>query len=116
MGFNSALKGLMSTNGQGKFRHTNGVISQFRIEAAGLGIRRVRIANLPPEVPDRAVRMGLNRYGDVRGTGGKLVTCLSLPSGQWHSNSSGQPIPTYSISRHNSWIPKLNLMAPEFSI
>jgi hypothetical protein len=38
---------LMSTNGQGELRHSKGVISKVRIEAAGLGIRRVRIANLP---------------------------------------------------------------------
>ena len=57
---------IMSTNGHGEFRHTNGVISKVRIEAAGLGIRRVRIENIPPEVPDRAVRMRLNRYGEVK--------------------------------------------------
>jgi hypothetical protein len=39
---------LLSTNGQGEFRHSNGVISKVRIETARLGIRRVRIANLPP--------------------------------------------------------------------
>jgi hypothetical protein len=57
---------IMSTNGHGKLRHTNGVISNVRIEAAGLEIRRVRIENIPPEVPDRAVRMRLNRYGEVK--------------------------------------------------
>jgi hypothetical protein len=48
-------------------RHSNGVISKVRIEAAGLGIRRVRIANLPPpEISDRAIEMGLSRYGEVK--------------------------------------------------
>jgi len=29
-------------------------------------MRRVRIANLPPEVPDSAIRMVLGRYGEVK--------------------------------------------------
>ena len=57
---------IMSTNGHGEFRHTNGVISQIRIEAAGLRIERVKVTKLPPEVPDRVVRMGLSRYGEVK--------------------------------------------------
>jgi hypothetical protein len=57
---------LTAPNTPRKFRHTNGEISKVWPEAAGLGIRRVRIANLPPEIPDRTVRMGLGRYGVVR--------------------------------------------------
>jgi len=57
---------LIWTNGHGEFRHTNGVISQIRIEAAGLRIERVKVTKLPPEVPDRVVRMGLSRYGEVK--------------------------------------------------
>jgi len=43
---------LMSTNGHGEFRRSNGVLSKVRIEAAGLRIKRVRIAKFPPEVPE----------------------------------------------------------------
>jgi hypothetical protein len=58
---------LMSTNGQGEFRPSNGVISKVRIEAAGLGIRRVRFANLPlPEISDRAIKMGLSKYLEIK--------------------------------------------------
>jgi len=38
---------LTSTIGQSEYRHTNGVISKVRIEAVGLGLRKVRMANLP---------------------------------------------------------------------
>jgi hypothetical protein len=48
------MQELLTTKGQGEFRHTKGEISKVRIEAVGLGIRRVRIGNLPPEVSDRA--------------------------------------------------------------
>src|SRR5215475_14686293 len=38
---------LLSTNGEGTFRHDNGEISSVRMEAAGLGIKQVRLANIP---------------------------------------------------------------------
>ena len=57
---------LRTTNVQGEFRHANGEISKARIEEVGLGIRRVRMANIPPEISDRTIKMGLNRYGEVK--------------------------------------------------
>jgi hypothetical protein len=38
----------------------------MQIELAGLGIRRVRIANLPPEIKDNVIRDVMAKYGDVR--------------------------------------------------
>jgi hypothetical protein len=77
---------LMSTNGQGELRHSNGVISKVRIEAAGLGIRRVRIANLPPPPHPRNFRQsdqdGPEQIrGDQRGPRRNMVTRLPVPSG-----------------------------------
>ena len=40
------------TGGQAEYRHTNGEISMVRVGTAGLGTRIIRIANLPPEVPE----------------------------------------------------------------
>ena len=54
---------LMKPNEHREFRHKNDEIWKVRIEAVGLDTRRVRIANLHPEVPDRALRMLLVRYG-----------------------------------------------------
>jgi len=46
----SRIQGLLtSTTGHAEYRHTNGVIYKVRIEAVGLGFRKVRIAKLPPE-------------------------------------------------------------------
>jgi len=41
---------LTATQGQEDFRHKNGEIPKVRIQAVGLGMRRVRVARLPPEV------------------------------------------------------------------
>jgi len=57
---------LQKTAGQLDFRHDNGEISVVQIELAGMGTRRVRIANLPPEVSDRAIRETLSNYGEVK--------------------------------------------------
>jgi hypothetical protein len=50
---------LTTTTGQAEYWHTNGILSKVRIEAVGLGLRKVRIANLPPEVDDTNIRMAL---------------------------------------------------------
>jgi hypothetical protein len=57
---------LQETQGSLEYKHDNGEISQVRIEIAGMGLKKVRIANLPPEVPDRTVRDTLAQYGEVR--------------------------------------------------
>jgi hypothetical protein len=36
-----------STGGQKEYRHISGELSTFRINTAGMGLRRVRVANLP---------------------------------------------------------------------
>ena len=49
------------TGGQIEYRRTNGEISIVRIETAGMGMRGVRIANLPREVSDGVKWTALNR-------------------------------------------------------
>ena len=38
----------------------------MKVEVAGLGIKRVRTANLPPEIPDGTLRDVLTKYGEVK--------------------------------------------------
>ena len=54
------------TGGQAEYRHTNGEISRVRVETAGLGTRRARIANLPPEMPEEVIRTIMTRFGEVK--------------------------------------------------
>jgi hypothetical protein len=56
---------LSETQGQVDFRHGNGEISKVRIEAVGLGMRKVRVANLPPEVADRTLTVAISTYGEI---------------------------------------------------
>jgi hypothetical protein len=57
---------LRATKGQLEYRHETGEVSIVRIDIAGMGLRRVRVANLPPEFPDRVLRDTMSKYGEVR--------------------------------------------------
>ena len=57
---------LTESQGQRDFRHDNREISKVRIEAVGLGVRRVRVANLSQEVADRTLKMALGAYVEIR--------------------------------------------------
>jgi hypothetical protein len=57
---------LQDTAGTLEFKHDTGKLSQVNISIAGMGIRKVRKANLPPEVPDRTIRDNLAKYGEVK--------------------------------------------------
>jgi len=57
---------LTATQGQEDFRHENGEISKVRIEEVGLGMGRVRVASLPPEVEDKTLKMVMGAYGEIR--------------------------------------------------
>jgi hypothetical protein len=53
------------TEGQVTYKHDNGEISIVRIDFAGMGTRRSRIADLRPEVTDQTISRALTPYGEV---------------------------------------------------
>jgi hypothetical protein len=57
---------LHTTNGTTEYKHTTGEISPVRLEIAGMGTRRIRLANLPPELSGSAIRSALAPYGDIQ--------------------------------------------------
>jgi hypothetical protein len=57
---------LRKTSGQIEYRHDNGELSTVQAELAGKGTKRIRIANLPPEVPDRTIRDTPSIHDDLK--------------------------------------------------
>ena len=57
---------LRSTAGQLEFQHETGEISIVRVDIAGMGLRKIRIANMRPEFTDRTLRDMMSKYGDVK--------------------------------------------------
>ena len=49
-----------------EYRHENCEISMVHIDLAGMGVRRIRLANLAPEVKDHTIRAVLSSYGEVK--------------------------------------------------
>jgi hypothetical protein len=57
---------LSEKNGGIEFKHDIGEISQVMIEIVGMGMRKIRIPNLPPDVQISQIKEGLGKYGEVR--------------------------------------------------
>jgi hypothetical protein len=61
-----ALDLLQATGGQMEYTHENGESSTVHLELAGIGIRRIRVENLHPDIPDRLIRDKFAEYGEVK--------------------------------------------------
>jgi hypothetical protein len=57
---------LQMIQGTAEYKHSNGVVSVVRTEMAGLGIKCVRITNLPPEIKESILRAHIAPYGEIR--------------------------------------------------
>jgi hypothetical protein len=59
-------KVLQETEGQLEYQHETGEITIIQVEIAGMGQRKIRIANLQPELPDRTLKDIMSKYGEVK--------------------------------------------------
>ena len=57
---------LRSTAEQLEFQHETGEISFVNVEIAGMGLKKIRITNLTPEVSDKTLRDIMSKYGEVK--------------------------------------------------
>jgi hypothetical protein len=57
---------LRVTNGETVYKHVTGEISPVRLIEAGMGPKRVRLANLPPEILNNNIRIAMSHYGNVQ--------------------------------------------------
>jgi hypothetical protein len=83
-----------------EFKHDNGELSQVTIGLAGMGMKKVRIANLPSEGPDRTLRYTLTPNGEVR----------YIKEEQWtrayrHQVSNGIRIVEMNLRQHLQHLP-----------
>jgi hypothetical protein len=82
-------------NGETVYKHTTGEISPVRLVFAGMGTRRVRLAYLPPELPNTTIREVLSQYGDIQ----------SIQDGTWAKHyrykvSKGVHIVMMTLKKH----------------
>ena len=54
------------TQGETTYEHADGVTSEVQLSFAGLRKRNIRIANLPPKMPNEVIRTYLSKYGTIQ--------------------------------------------------
>jgi len=86
---------VQKTAGNVEYRHDSGELSTVQIELAGMGTRRIRIANLPSAAPDRAIRDKLSIYGDV-----KEIREETWPRAYRYPVSNGTHIAATCLKKH----------------
>ena len=59
------LKLIQDTNGRVDYKYPTGEIFPVTLDVAGIGTKKIRIANLPPEIPDEILKEALKPYGKV---------------------------------------------------
>jgi len=57
---------LQNIQGQQEYKHDIGEISTVNAEIAGMGVRHIRVVNVPPEIQDAVLRDTMSKYGEVK--------------------------------------------------
>ena len=67
---------LQDTEGHLEYKHDNGEISQVKIQIAGMGTKKLRVANLPPEVEENEIEAHMSKYCEVRSIRDELCAAV----------------------------------------
>jgi hypothetical protein len=86
---------MQETNGLKEYKHSSREISQVRIKMAGLGTKCIRIADLPPEVPEGPIIIALAQYEDI-----KSIQNESWSKAYCYAVSKGIKILTIALKEH----------------
>jgi hypothetical protein len=86
---------LWVTCGQAKYKHNNGEISIVCIDMADMDTKKIRIANLPLEVPDESLRSTLSPFGKI----------MTIQEEKWsrtyrYAVANGIPQVTMTLTQH----------------
>jgi len=77
---------LQTTKGQTEYKHSNAEIPLVSVKMAGMGAKRVRIANLPPEINGGTIRSVFTQYGEIRDIQEEKWSksyCYAVANGIW---------------------------------
>jgi hypothetical protein len=88
-------KHLSAILGTREYMHTSGELSKVIVSTTGVGHREIRIAGLPPEVPDNVLQAALDKYGDSRG-----YSRQSWSKQYRYQMSNGVRVVTILLKRH----------------
>ena len=86
---------LQNTKGHQEYKHDNGEISIVKVELAGMGLRRIRVANLTPEVNEPVLCDAMSKYGNV-----KDVQEEHWPNQYRYKISNGVKIVELNLKKH----------------
>jgi len=64
--FQSVQDILDATKGETIYKYVTGEIAPVQLMIAGMGTRRIRLANLPPELTNNTITTALSKYGEIR--------------------------------------------------
>jgi len=84
------------TNGSVEYRHTTGEILIVCLEVAGMGMRLIRLTNLPPEVTERNISAALASYGEIVSIQDEL--CSKTCS---YKVANGDKVMTMKLAKHH---------------
>jgi len=76
---NEGMRAILEmTRGQLKYHYDTGEFSTVIVEEAGMGVRKVRIANLPPETLEPTPRGAMSKLGDVKKNCGRKLADIKF--------------------------------------
>jgi hypothetical protein len=78
-----------------EYKHEDGTLSLVQVEMAGIGHKKVRVANLPPEAPNGALYDVLKKYGSI-----KQISEERWPAKYRYHNESGMKVVEMTLSNH----------------